>query len=410
MRLYAALLLLPLINACSDDSSSSAGSAFNGGNSNNNSNNNNNITNDFTRGALLADVTDKVFVSTIDAFQQQAQQQTQAINAMCEAVVNNAADLTAQTDAAKESWRNAMNQWQQLEVMQIGPVLDNDASLRNKIYSWPVVNSCAVDQDVAQFEQSKTSGSSYDITKRTAPRRGLDALEYLLFSDNLNHSCSSESFAPAGWNDKPEQERKVARCKFAVEVATDIQNSSQELVQAWQGTDGFAQKLKTADSSKFDSEQAAINKITDAMFYIDSITKDAKLASPIGLSSNSCDNAACVNDIESRLSANSVNNIKNNLIGLQKLFIANDEANVGFDDFLTAVEAADLATTMKQDIQAAIDAANAFSGTLEQAVNNDPDKVQALHQAVKKVTDNLKSVFITTLALELPQTSAGDAD
>lgn len=146
------------------------------------------------------------------------------------------------------------------------------------------------------------------------------------------------------------------------------------------------------------------------MFYVDSITKDAKLAAPIGLQSNSCETAACVADIESRYSANSINNIKHNLIGLQKLFLAGEEANAGFDDFLAEVDAKDLADTMKNDIETAIAAADAFTLSLEQAVTTDPESVQQLHQAVKAVTDNLKSVFVTYLALELPQTSAGDAD
>ncbi len=404
MRAYAALLLLPLIQACSDSTSTEQGPGFGNGNTTPD------LNTEFNRSVLLSDVTDKVLVATIEAFEQQSQTQSAAINGMCEAVVANSADLSSQTEAAQQAWRATMDQWQQLEVMQVGPVLDNEANLRNKIYSWPVVQSCAVDQDVGFFEAGSVSGSAYDISRRTAPRRGLDALEYLLFSNNLNHSCSADRLAPAGWNDRPEQERRVARCQFAVAVANDLQNSAKELADAWRGTDGYAQILKSANPDYFDDEQAAINRITDAMFYIDSITKDAKLAAPIGLQSNSCDSAACVKDIESLLSGNSISNIKNNLIGLQKLFIAGDEANAGFDDFLVEVEAAELATTMKQDIQNAIDAADSFSASLEQAVTSDPEKVQELHQAVKTVTDNLKSVFITYLALELPQTSAGDAD
>lgn len=404
MRAYAALLLLPLIQACSDSSSSEQGPSFGGGTSTPD------LNTQFNRSLLLSDVTDKVLVTTIEAFEQQAQAQVAAVSSMCEAIVSNSSDVSALTESAQQDWRSTMDQWQQLEVMQIGPVLTNEANLRNKIYSWPVVQSCAVDQDVGFFEAGNVSGTSYDISRRTAPRRGLDALEYLLFNDNLNHSCSADRLAPAGWNERPEQERKVARCQFAVEVAKDLESSAQELNQAWQGENGYAQALKSADSDLFEDEQAAINRITDAMFYVDSITKDAKLAAPIGLQNNSCGNAACVQDIESRLSANSINNIKNNLIGLQKLFIAGDEENAGFDDFLVEVDAAELATTMKQDIQNAIDAADNFSVTLEQAVTANPEQVQALHQAVKTVTDNLKSVFITYLALELPQTSAGDAD
>lgn len=404
MKPYLAILLLPLVQACSDSTSSEQGNGFGGGNTNTD------LQTDFNRSLLLADIADKTIVPSLETFKQfTADQVTQVAN-MCAAVKSESADQQVSTEQAQNAWRDAMNQWQQLEVMQIGPATANDATLRNRIYSWPLVQSCAVDQDVGFFEAGEVSGSAYDISRRTAPRRGLDALEYLLFNQDLNHSCSADRLAPAGWNERTEQERKVARCEFAEAVAQDLDNSANDLLMAWQGDTGYANTLKTADSSVFDDEQAAVNTITDAMFYVDSITKDAKLAAPIGLQNNSCGNAACVDDIESTWSANSVANIKNNLIGLQKLFIANAEDNAGFDDFLTAVDAAALADTMKQDIQSAIDLADSFEGTLEDAVVNQPERVQELHQAVKAVTDNLKSVFITYLALELPQTSAGDAD
>lgn len=400
-----ALLLSLTLVACSDEITSEAGAEFNDGTTDKN------VSTEFNRKALLTDVTDDVIVPTINSFVSVSEQQKLATEQMCQAITDDSADKTDKVSAAKQAWRDAMDVWQQLEVMQIGPVLTNDATLRNKIYSWPVVNTCTVDQDVGYFEAGEFAGRDYDITNRTHTRRGLDALEYLLFAPSLNHSCSSDSLAPDSWDQRSEQERELARCLYAEEVAKDISNSANELLNEWQGDNGYALTLKNAaDGETFDDEQDAINRITDAMFYIDSITKDAKLAAPIGLSSNSCGNAACAEDIESRLSQHAVQNIKNNLLGLQKLFIANDENNNGFDDFLKAVNAESLATTMKQDIQAAIDAADAFSADYEQAVLNTPEQVQALHQAVKTVTDNLKSVFIVSLALTLPNTSAGDAD
>jgi predicted lipoprotein len=400
-----AILLSFTLVACSDDITSEAGADFNDGTTDKN------VTTEFNRKALLTDVTDQVLVPTINSFVDVSGQQKQTTGEMCQAIANNSADKADKISDAKQAWRDAMDVWQQLEVMQIGPVLQNDATLRNKIYSWPVINACTVDQDVGYFEAGEFAGRDYDIASRTHTRRGLDALEYLLFAPSLNHSCSSDSLAPNNWNQRSEQERELARCLYAEEVAKDIESSANELLSEWQGDSGYALALKNAaEGVNFDDEQDAINRITDAMFYVDSITKDAKLAAPIGLSSNSCGNAACAEDIESRLSQHAVQNIKNNLIGLQKLFVANDENNNGFDDFLKAVDAESLATTMKQDIQAAIDAADAFSTDYEQAVLNNPDQVQNLHQAVKTVTDNLKSVFIVSLALTLPTTSAGDAD
>lgn len=145
MRAYAALLLLPLIQACSDSSSSEQGPSFGGGTSTPD------LNTQFNRSLLLSDVTDKVLVTTIEAFEQQAQAQVAAVSSMCEAIVSNSSDVSALTESAQQDWRSTMDQWQQLEVMQIGPVLTNEANLRNKIYSWPVVQSCAVDQDVGFF-------------------------------------------------------------------------------------------------------------------------------------------------------------------------------------------------------------------------------------------------------------------
>lgn len=114
------------------------------------------------------------------------------------------------------------------------------------------------------------------------------------------------------------------------------------------------------------------------------------------------------------------------------LFVGGSDAaeDIGFDDFLVEVDGEELATTMTNDIDAAIALIEQFNptaesraddqgsehkssfnnGNMNDAVMTNPEKVQAIYVAVKKVTDNLKSLFITYLALELPITSAGDAD
>jgi hypothetical protein len=47
---------------------------------------------------------------------------------------------------------------------------------------------------------------------------------------------------------------------------------------------------------------------------------------------------------------------------------------------------------------------------LEQALASDPQKVRAVYDAVKALTDPLKTEFVTVLNLELPRTSEGDND
>lgn len=402
------IMLSSMLIGCGDSSSSTAGADYNGATET--------VDPDptgFDEASLVSGLISQVFEPTHQGFEQNSAALVTAIEAYC-------SDLEASTDAtesllaAQDAWRESMSSWQQIEVMQVGPLLTNDSTLRNTIYSWPTTSECAVDQDVGLYEESLNGGAAYDISRRTNSRRGLDAAEYLLFNTNLNHSCPNDSLAPEGWNARPDSEKQLARCQFAANVASYVNTSATSLTSAWSGDDGFAAELLAAgtETSRFNDMHEAINHVTDGMFYVDSITKDLKLAAPVGLTTNSCGSASCVDDVESLFADNTVSNVKANMVALQSLFLGGPVGTdaVGFDDYLIFEEHNELATQMAADIQAAIDAADAFEGSLLNAVTNNPERVQDLHTAVKTVTDNLKSMFITYLSLELPITSAGDAD
>ncbi len=429
-KLFIAVLILTMLNGCSDSVSSTEGTDFSGklpdsanGNNNSASNNtNNNGALNFSKTSLLADLTDNVFVPTIQNFNTLSQNQANNVTEYCADLKTNSIENDELKLQAQQAWRDSMTSWQKLEVMQVGPLASNDNFLRNQIYSWPVASQCAVDQDVGHYEKGDISGTQYDITKRTSTRKGLDALEYLLFAPSLDHSCASDNFAPANWNQRADIERKIARCEFAVAVADDIKNSAQSLEDQWlidakftteSGSYVNILKSLTADNGngEFENIDSAINHITDALFYIDKITKDAKIGAPVGLQTNSCGTATCVKDAESTLSNHSLQNLKANLEGMLMVFEGTEPTSqIAFDDYLTAVDAESIATTMKADITAAIMDIESFNADYEDAIQNDPAKVQALFQKVKIITDNLKSTFITFLSLQLPSSSAGDAD
>ena len=144
------------------------------------------------------------------------------------------------------------------------------------------------------------------------------------------------------------------------------------------------------------------------MFYIDSITKDGKLATPLGLFANECGAEPCAEAVESPYARNSLNNILHNLLSLQKLY--SGEEGIGFDDFLVDVGDADTAQNMTDAIDAAIASINAYQSSLADNLQNNDAQVTDTHQKVKDITDIMKADYINSLALELPQTSAGDND
>jgi predicted lipoprotein len=399
-----------LVSACGESTSSK-----NGPNFGETSTSTLNPDNNFNQQALLENIIDNIMTPVFEQFSTVTATQIPAIAEYCQmekdAALGNATSeqVTVARDNAKQAWRNAINVWQQAEVMKVGPLADNNGLLRDKIYSWPVVNSCSVDFEVVNFRAGVVNGQPYNIANRTPSRRGLAAIEYLLFNEQLNHSCTT-STQPDNWDNQTDEYRKIARCEFAIEAAQDVNNSAQELMIAWSGSDGFANTLKAAgtEGNQFSTELEAINRISDGLFYIDTFTKDGKLATPLGLLANNCGSQVCPEIVESVYSHNSIVNIENNLLAFQKLLTG--DVGIGFTHYLIDVGAQDTANTISTDVQLAIDGVQNYQNTLAETLVNNEAQVIQTHADVKAVTDKLKVDFITSLSLELPVTSAGDND
>jgi len=408
-----------ILSACGESTSSKSGPGFgapdpgNGG-----------TTPTFDEAKLIHNLVDQVISPTFIAFSEQSKSQLTAISDYCTLEENFTPDLddtapvTASLEVAKKSWQDTMSIWQQAEVMQMGPLIENESELRNRIYSWPAISYCGIDQDVAYFEDGVINldpNKPYDIKSRTSTRRGIFTVQRLLFNTDYNHACSTANDALNDWNSRTIQERKVARCQFAKEVSKDLVDNSEELLSKWNGANGYANKLKNAgqSGSSFESTHEAVNLITDAMFYTDSIVKDKKLGVPLGKFANSCGFEVCAEDVESFDSGFSLGNIKANLVAFEKLFLGNlqgEESQTGFDDFLVEEGASDTKDIMIQGINDAKNAAEQIESELKTALISENEKVEHAHAKVKDITDQLKNDFINKLALELPKSSAGDND
>jgi len=402
----SAAILSMALTACNESTTSTEGSDFS---------KDKDTQGDFNQSAMVTALTDNIITPTYQAFEEQSGIQSDAVAAYCEAekLVSQQPNNRDQADEAlvnaQNKWRDAMNVWQQVEMMQMGPLLEQDGLLRNKIYSWPIVNTCAVDFDVTYYASGTVNGEPYDITKRTPTRKGMAALEYLLFNESLAHSCTGTS-TPPGWDGLMEHEQREARCEFAVEVSSDINNNAQVLISSWLADGGYANELKQAGeaNSIFETPHAAVNAISDAMFYLDSSTKDGKIATPAGILTNSCGLMPCPETVESKYSSHSLANITYNLVAFEKLLTG--DSGLGFTDYLldegdsATVEAMTGAVTKaKENIQSQ-------ESSMQELLVNDASEVNAMHADVKEVTDKLKVDFINSLALKLPATSAGDND
>lgn len=362
----------------------------------------------FDRKALLTNIGENIALPVYETFDTRVGAMATAIDAYCAAL--GTAEEAALRAPAQDAWKQAMQTWQIAEVMLFGPVAMNERALRDVIYSWPIISSCAVDQDV---NLHRLDPASYDISIRLTNRRGLAALEYLLFSDDLNHTCAPQA-APEGWDALADADRVAARCAFARVAVADLATQARTLLDAWRPEAGNYLADFTS-ASAFASAQAAVNVVSDAMFALDTETKDMRVGEPAGIVINQCNTVGepCVAELESPHARHSRENVLANLRGFQMLFLGqglDGTDGIGFDEFLRSVGAEALADEMMSEIAAAIAATEAVPGTMEDALQSDYQSVADAYATIKAVTDNLKTQFLTVLGLELPDTGGSDND
>lgn len=320
-------------------------------------------------------------------------------------------------EAAQQAWTDAMLAWQTIEVYQVGPAgimgsVAGGEDLRDQIYSWPLVNTCRVDQELVSMDYADEAEFESELINV----RGLDAMEYLLFSDGDQNTCAPNSSinSSGDWAALDADTLNERRAQYTLTLARSVKAHADTLVSHWSadGSNFIAELTGAGDASEtYESQQEALNAITDAMFYVEKETKDMKLAVPVG--KTDCDTDTCPEEAESQFARISAAQVLANLRAFQVAYLGNapgEEDRPGFDDLLVDVGAADVDMQMQSLIADAITRAEALDASLVKSLEVDPQKVNDLYDACKALGDLLKTQFISVLDLELPQRAEGDND
>ncbi|AKT39420.1 imelysin family protein [Chondromyces crocatus] len=324
-------------------------------------------------------------------------------------------DAEART-TAREAWTKTIGLWQQAEVIRIGAAgpaaLPHGQALRDYMYSWPLTSRCLMEQTLT----SKAYEAPTFAQTALINMRGLAAAEYLLFYEGSDNACNATaSINSAGtWAALGAAEIAARKAAYAAVVTTDLTARSRQLADSWapdQGNFGAILGAAGTSGSPFASAQAALNAVSDGMFYVEREVKDMKLGRPLGVWGE-CASTSCPEAVESRYALIAAEHVKNNLIGFRRLFAGCEESeNIGFDDLLVSIGAGSLAERMTADVDGAIATAEAMSNPdLVEGLSTRRSEVEALHASVKRITDALKTEFVSVLDLELPQVVEGDND
>lgn len=342
-------------------------------------------------------------------------------------------DESAALSAAQAAWADLMTQFQATEMFQIGPVTDRSGFYRVLVHSYGAtsgVDTCLVDRNVVRAQG--TDFNLNDATVSGPNTRGLTAIEYLLHTPGLDATCATSNDQTVAWAAFSDAEKKSARCDYAQLIARDIASIGEEVHQAWLPAGGnYRNTFINADA------QTTLQSITDALFYFEKITKDTKLGIALGikklgvLPTDRCDALACPERVESPFSNHSLNNIKANLETFWQLYTGLD--GEGFDDIIAAANMSSINQAFATDVNSALSLIDEMiiqgDSVLEQAQaivssgshtacansNANPDSVKtvtgcSLHGLLKRISDRLRTDFITLVNVKLPDSASGDAD
>lgn len=362
----------------------------------------------FTRSDLLA----QIGQCALDGYRR-ASETTGALAVAVRAYA--AAPTETSLATARSAFTAAMPDYERIELLQFGPfgpkTAPGGAGLRDLVYSWPNSSRCLIDETIVDRSYENDDFPA----KGLVSARGLYALEYLLFHDGPNACLPNAAINAEGlWDGVGAEERARRRAKYAAIVADDVAARLSDVVQRWDASGGnFLGELATAGkgSRHFGSEQVALNSVMDALFYVDLDLKDAKLGRPLGLKGGCAQD--CATEAEAPYSKLGKAHLTANFAGFRDVFFGCGEghAGLGFDDLLVGLGAGQAAT----DVQGALDEIDAAlaaipDGQLEVGLATKSAQAQALHAAVSKLGDRLRTEIVTVLNLELPARVEGDND
>ena len=316
--------------------------------------------------------------------------------------------LRQQQNLLQEDWRQLMLSWQELEVMQfeaLGSSLEIVAGrdLRDEIYSWPNHNPCLLDQVIAHrsFDHPEFWSNPQPLNPGLAVY-GLDALEYLLFSDATSACPSQVSPISDGlWVSLGSEKVRQYKMEYALQVAQHLHHSFEILEQSWQH--GFS-------IEQYRSKKEVLEMLLAGMLYLDTHSKDLKLGRPLGLMD--CSSSDCHLEVEGYFANVGSEWIAANMKGFQAIFF---ESQPNLSDVLKDIGAESLAIDIGVQSDKVLQLCQNISDhhaseAMSVALQANPEPYVELHQALVDLNAVLKWQLAPLLQLDIPTDAAGDND
>lgn len=267
-------------------------------------------------------------------------------------------------EAARQAWRDTRKPWEQSEGFLFGPV--STKGIDPSIDSWPV--------NVVDLEAVLSSGAV--LTKEyidglEGTLKGFHTIEFLLWGED--GAKTVDLFT-------------AREFEYLIATSQSLESNTNELQNSWNLTgENFQSEIAEAgeDGSMYISQKSAMQEIINGMIAIADEVANGKIYDPLSQLDVTLE--------ESRFSANSKEDFKDNIRSIQNLYEGKYLMDGGgISDFIISKDAG-LDEHIKAEIQASIDLIEAIPGTFTQAIFDNPEAIEAAQESVRHLQEELES-------------------
>ncbi len=277
----------------------------------------------------------------------------------------NTATTDANLQASRDAWKSMRQIWEQCESFLFGPVEDNDYD--PNMDTWPT--------DYVQLDSLLASSSPLEVVNiqnLTLSLRGYHPLEYIIFGDHGSKTAAQIT---------------ARQKKYMMGLSNDLLNTCNSLYLSWSGSpENFAEKVMTAGngSSKYAIKRELYLALAGGLIDICEEVGEGKMKDPF--------DAKDPGIVESPYSGNSTIDFKNNIIGIQNVYMGLNGGK-GLKDIVAAKNKS-LDNKLQALIVAAINSFDNITVNFEEAIISQRVQVQQTMNALTALKETLENQLI----------------
>ncbi len=247
----------------------------------------------------------------------------------------------AELDELKQRWRDTVSDWQSIQWLKVGPVLEENRNFR--LHYWPDSND-SVGRGISKILNSSEEINQAYIAKQSVGAQGLPALENLLYP-----SMTQDSLLRANDIEK--------RCQALMAISANITTITGDINDGWQSSAGNYYDQFISGTVDFTGAKDAVEEVVTNWVEQLELVKDEKMLIPLGNASPGLPLQA-----EHIYSDSAVVSIQKNIAAFKTIYTAGD--GHGFDDILIDyLEQNGIANEMLSAIDSAIVEATNLEGS-----------------------------------------------